>query len=105
MSARLICTLSVGPYPLEVYEHDTPIEDGDPQGMLDRTTRPIAIRYHARCKGTERLAVIIHELTHLAFYLHSLELAEDTEEQACDATACVFPQALPLIMRYLGDLP
>lgn len=81
MSARLVAQVTVGPYPVDVWEHGSPIDEGDPQGQLDRSTRPLAIRYHKRCQGTERLAVLFHEPTHLALYLHSVELNAKVEQE------------------------
>lgn len=94
VSSRLVTTLSIGPYPVEVFISDTRIQEDDPDGYFDDNVRPYAITIHDRCKGSERWAVLFHELTHLALHLFGVELNSKTEEIVANAIGLTFFEAL-----------
>ena len=90
---KLIATWQIGPNAVDVYEYSDLMNDDDPDGMFMSEVRPWEIRIHRRCQGSERWAVLLHELVHVATHLMSIELGSK-DEVVCDAVALTFYEAL-----------
>lgn len=97
---RRVAQFFIGPYPLELWFTNEPIDAEDPDGVYDSNVRPRRIVLHDRVQGAERSAVLIHELTHASLDLLSVDLGS-LEELICDVVALGIAEAIgfPAVAR------